>query len=172
MVEIVVWLKADFIERWHGVADGQERTCSSVFKDGNGNIYSYGYHYPLLFEAGGPTFRNRVGYSSTTAKHIAWTQGVFAIDVWVSGCNQYTWRNPENVSKLPHLLYMQRYGGVSDQDILQAVLSDLEDELKDINGRIATKKRTNTKIYQSLLEERKDCVDRIGGVRPYVKAVA
>jgi hypothetical protein len=55
-------------EKWHG----------SLFRDGDGNIYSYGRHYPLMFTStddGGLVFINTTGYSNTTAKHIrdAWT---------------------------------------------------------------------------------------------------
>ena len=56
-------------------------TCSSVFYDG-GKIYSYGWHYPLLYPIQsdkGTTLLcvNRRGYSVTTSKHIGWA-GVHA----------------------------------------------------------------------------------------------
>lgn len=71
----------DFIAKWYGVADGEEKRCSSVFKNGKGNIYSYGYHYPLLFDIAGITFRNVKGYSTSTANHISWCWGVEHEDI-------------------------------------------------------------------------------------------
>jgi len=41
-----------------------------LFTDNNGTMYSYGYHYPLLFKVNGLTFVNVAGYSHTTAIHI------------------------------------------------------------------------------------------------------
>jgi len=43
----------------------------NLFTDGNGTMYSYGFHYPLLFEVNGLKFINTAGYSNTTAKHIS-----------------------------------------------------------------------------------------------------
>ena len=43
----------------------------NLFTDGNGTMYSYGFHYPLLFEVNGLKFINAMGYSNTTAKHIS-----------------------------------------------------------------------------------------------------
>jgi hypothetical protein len=169
----------EFITKNIGVASERDRKCSSVFADHSGNIYSYGYHYPLLFKVGELTFRNNTGYSNTTAKHINWAGQADrgAIDVWLSGCNQYSWRNSENAHKVPALLYaLEHYAtkGVDDkpliEEIMRAVFADLEAELVDINERIASKKRTDTQIYKSLMAERSDCVDRIASVRPYVVA--
>lgn len=162
----------EFIDRQFGNDDGQTKTLSSIFKDEKGNIYSYGRHYPLLFQVGELTFRNVVGYSNTTAKHINWAGGHGAIDVWLDGTNLYSWQNPENRDKVPYLLAeMSRgYMEYDEQKLLKAVFADLEAELVDINKRIASKTRTDTKLYAALLEERSDCVDRIAGVRPYLGA--
>jgi dihydroorotate dehydrogenase len=43
----------------------------NLFTDGNGTMYSYGHHYPLLFKVNGLKFINAMGYSNTTAKHIS-----------------------------------------------------------------------------------------------------
>ena len=72
----------EFISRNFGVS-GNEKSCSSVFKDTEGNIYSYGYHYPLLFTVDGHDFRNVTGYSNSTSKHIGWSRDVDAIDVHI-----------------------------------------------------------------------------------------
>jgi len=45
----------------------------NLFKDSENNIYSYGYHYPLLFTASDNqhfAFVNTTGYSNSTSKHI------------------------------------------------------------------------------------------------------
>lgn len=166
----------EFMQRQFGNNDNKEKYFSSVYKDGKGNIYSYGHHYPLLFSVGEGynklTFRNCAGYSPSTAKHILWAGQADpgAIDVWVSGCNQYSWRNSENVHKVPYILYNSKYYGLNTEEaLLKAVFADLEAELVDINKRLAEKKRTNTKVYAALLAERNNCTDRISSVKPYLK---
>ena len=57
-------------------------SCSSVISDDNGNIFSYGFHYPLLFTVGDKIVRNVSGYSNTTQRHILWSRDVDdAIDI-------------------------------------------------------------------------------------------
>lgn len=119
----------EFIERWYGVDDGIERSCSSVFKDGKGNIYSYGYHYPLLFTLNGQTFRNVHGYSVTTAKHIGWCYGFNAIDV-----------------DLPSSF---RLSSDEAYDYVQ-VKRALRDKANRLRAELDAKKRTDTKVYQWL----------------------
>jgi hypothetical protein len=62
----------DFIAKTYGTTSTRERHCSSVYTDHDGNVYSYGAHYPLLFKVAGHWFVNTRGYSNTTAKHINW----------------------------------------------------------------------------------------------------
>lgn len=62
----------DFIRQYLHATDGKFRNCSSVCTDGNGNFYSYGYHYPLLVKVGRSHLVNTAGYSATTGKHISW----------------------------------------------------------------------------------------------------
>ena len=62
----------DFISKHLNTNDGIQRTCSSVFTDGRGNFYSYGYHYPLITRINNQFYVNDKGYSITTAKHISW----------------------------------------------------------------------------------------------------
>lgn len=64
----------DFIRKQFDNSDGKEKFLSSIMKDGDGNIYSYGRHYPLLFKLEGLTFVNTRGYSATTGRHIAWAK--------------------------------------------------------------------------------------------------
>ena len=70
----------EFINKEFGQS-GRSKDCSSVHKDFDGNIYSYGYHYPLLFTINGRNIRNIRGYSNTTARHILWSRDIDAIDI-------------------------------------------------------------------------------------------
>lgn len=47
----------------------------------NGVLYSYGYHYPLLFKVNWIRFVNTRGYSSTTRRHIgmAWLEAEYEV---------------------------------------------------------------------------------------------
>jgi len=62
--------------RKHKGTSGKTRYCSSVMLGIDGVFYSYGYHYPLLFEVGGLWFVNDRGYSSSTSKHIGWARSL------------------------------------------------------------------------------------------------
>lgn len=70
----------EFIAKWYAVDDGRERRLSSVLKDDAGNIYSYGYHYPLAFRLNDIDVINTAGYSSSTGKHIAWAKQALNYD--------------------------------------------------------------------------------------------
>lgn len=61
-----------FIENNIGKKPSEEKWCSSVYQDTEGNFYSFGYHYPLLFKVKNHWFVNTTGYSNSTAKHINW----------------------------------------------------------------------------------------------------
>lgn len=62
-----------FIENCVAGLYHHEKRVSSVFTDGV-NIYSYGYHYPLLVKTSAGYVLNDRGYSNTTAKHISWAR--------------------------------------------------------------------------------------------------
>lgn len=62
----------EFIAKTINTSSDKLRTCSSVFTDYNGVVYSYGYHYPLAVIIDGVGYVNNRGYSNTTAKHINW----------------------------------------------------------------------------------------------------
>lgn len=68
----------DFI--FNAFTNRKSGKCSSVFAE-NGEVYSYGYHYPLLFRVNGKAIRNVRGYSNTTARHLLWSRDIDAIDV-------------------------------------------------------------------------------------------
>ena len=66
-----------FIEKaFYGLTNRDSH--GNLHKDNDNNIYSYGYHYPLLFRAQDNdklVFVNVTGYSNSTSKHIqkAWS---------------------------------------------------------------------------------------------------
>ena len=53
----------------------------NLYTDSNGTMYSYGYHYPLLFKVNGLSFVNVRGYSNTTAKHISYARPLAQFEV-------------------------------------------------------------------------------------------
>ena len=124
---------ADFIKNTYGVPSTRDRHCSSVFTDRNGNVYSYGYHYPLAFKIDGLNFINVAGYSSTTAKHIAWAK-------WAIGYYNY----------IPVKLQGERlqYGLTLDK-----IKVLLEAELSEIHLQMYSKTRHDTAVYRHLMEQ-------------------
>ena len=124
----------DFIHKYFGVDDGKQRTCGNIIKDERGNIYSYGWHYPLLFKINGLVFRNVRGYSNSTAKHIAWAYRDDAIDVSVN-------------------LYGYYSGPIAGGILLRNITEWLSQEIQSISNVMATKKRHNTRIYKSLMDK-------------------
>lgn len=103
--------------------------CSSVFQDGNHNIYSYGYHYPLLFTIAGKAIRNVRGYSNTTARHISYTYNVDAISI--------------------HTLSGFRLTG-SDSDIINSLAVGQRQYIAGLQSELDGKKRKDTAIYSDL----------------------
>ena len=129
----------DFIARWYGVGDGVERWCSSVFKNGRGDIFSYGYHYPLLFKVAGHWFINDAGYSNTTARHIHWANdaaGYLATPVKLDGRQAQVIAN--NGSTI---------------DRLKVVRQALHEEHNKLRRDMLSKKRRDTKVYAHLRAE-------------------
>jgi hypothetical protein len=62
----------DFIARCAEGKQVRDKRCASVFFESRDCIiYSYGYHYPLLFKIAGAWIVNDRGYSATTGKHIS-----------------------------------------------------------------------------------------------------
>jgi len=105
---------------------------NSLCSDGNGNIYSYGAHYPLLFRCDDFTdlvFINTTGYSNTTSKHInhAWA----AVDYKAIAIKM----NGARISNGFTLVDAQRL---------------LEAEAQELRNTMATKKRKDTAVYHDL----------------------
>lgn len=120
----------EFINNNFDVPSERDRHCSSVFADYDGNIYSYGYHYPLLFRVKGLAIRNVRGYSNTTAKHINWTRDISAVDV-----------------EVPRDFRLQGY---TEDELLQQLIKAQQDLLKEIRGLMFHKKRKDTQVYRQL----------------------
>jgi len=55
---------------------GRSKKCGSVFMGEDGNFYSYGYHYPLLFKVNNTPFVNIKKYSGSTSAHSTWAREV------------------------------------------------------------------------------------------------
>jgi hypothetical protein len=99
--------------------------------DTDGNIYSYGRHYPLLFEVEGLTFVNVAGYSNTTSKHISWARQ--AVDNAIPVKLDYNKdRLPLTLATIRERLNAQRLG---------------------IAKQMASKKRTDTWVYKDLFRQ-------------------
>lgn len=133
---------AQFIEQTYNTEATRERRCSSVFTDYKGQVYSYGYHYPLAFNIKGLDFINTQGYSNTTAKHISWAWRA----VGYHANSVKLWREDARV--------------ISDQwateaDKLAAVKQALQREIDSLRDQMESKKRKNTQVY-SWLEQQHD----------------
>lgn len=61
--------------------NGKEARHGRLLKDAQGNIFSYGAHYPLLFKVCGLRFVNTRGYSQTTSKHIGIARSLASLRV-------------------------------------------------------------------------------------------
>ena len=94
----------------------------NLFTDSNGTMFSYGYHYPLLFKVNELNFINTIGYSNTTAKHISYARPMAQYEVHI----------PYNNSDISPL----------------AIQKALIEERAYIFERIAEIKRKNTKKEQ------------------------
>lgn len=107
------------------------KSHGNLFTDSNGSMYSYGYHYPLLFKVNGLSFVNTAGYSNTTSKHIAYARSYadYQVD-----------------------LYRNIMGSYSTD--YESVLYNLEKELNYIEEDIKALKRHNTQKEARLLSER------------------
>lgn len=121
----------------------RKRECSSVFIDG-GAIYSYGYHYPLLFKVKGKTVRNVTGYSNTTARHIMWSRDVEAIDI--------------------HAGYRFRLRGTED-DIFNDLVEGQMHYINELKDQMHSKKRKDTLVYGNLQRMHDEACDNLAQLR-------
>lgn len=128
----------DFIAKTYGITSNRDRHCSSVFTDYNGNVYSYGYHYPLLFKVAGTTFINTRGYSSSTAKHIAWAQSAVGYGNYVK----------VELNRDDARVISASY--TSDQDKLFVLARATAEMVANATEARDAKKRTDTQVYEHL----------------------
>lgn len=134
----------DFIKQTYNTTADRERRCSSVFTDYDGNVYSYGYHYPLVFNVDGINVVNTRGYSNTTAKHISWAWS--AIDYDGVGV------------ELPH--------GVRPSEVTREKLYYwLSKERQSVVDEMNSKKRKDTQVYQSLKAQAERLQDKMTEVQ-------
>lgn len=131
----------DFISKTYDTTATRERHCSSVFTDYNGTVYSYGYHYPLAFNVNGLDFVNTAGYSSTTAKHIAWAKHSLGYDNYI-GVKLNRAEAPVIASSLS-----------TQDEKIAAIKTALEREILQLKERADSKKRKNTAVYYSIERE-------------------
>jgi hypothetical protein len=108
--------------------DRKTGKCSSVFAD-NGDVYSYGYHYPLLFRVHGQAIRNVSGYSVTTQRHIQWSRDMDAIDVHAG--NNF------------------RLNGNDHANVLELIKGQ-QWHIDSLQRQMDAKKRKNTQVYKWL----------------------
>jgi len=114
----------EFIQANIGNVPVRDKWCSSVMQGTDGNFYSYGYHYPLLFNVAGVWLVNTRGYSNSTAKHInlAWS----CADGGVS--------------------LASRQVDLSPEAIRTALKNELDEKLEELGGLV----RKNTKREQGI----------------------
>lgn len=137
----------EFISKQFGNANGKAGHCSSVIKDGKGNIFSYGSHYPLLFKIGDKVFINTAGYSNTTSRHIAYAWRAVnyqAIEVKLGykTANAYTGRNND--------AYIIAASYTTDEEKLAVIRAAQKRELDDLAEQLDAKKRRDTWVFSNL----------------------
>jgi hypothetical protein len=127
------------LKAWNGQTKTRRNNSLVFERMGNEKVlYSYGYHYPLLFTINGKTIRNVTGYSHTTAKHINLTRCVDAYDVQC-GYGFHLYRGSDGEAK--------------NAESLRLVLLD---KITRLDKEIASKTRKDTKIYARLLSDLED----------------
>lgn len=139
----------DFIAREFGNNDGRIKNCSSVVKDVDGNIYSYGSHYPLVFKVFGVTFINTAGYSTTTARHILWARRAVYDPIEI--------KLPRNFRLGNHKV---AYGDNTPL-ALEYFKTVLVDQAVELQMQILKKKRKDTLIYKGMEHELNRLQDNI-----------
>jgi hypothetical protein len=130
---------SQFIERKvQAIENGEtmsKKYCASVMVDGN-TIYSYGYHYPLLFRIEDKNGRmvwvcNNGGYSATTRKHISWAGGFADIFASIGGTGGF-------------------FSHTVDRNM---VIDALRKELNETMDAMDAKKRKDTATYRMLEQQ-------------------
>lgn len=129
----------DFIAKTYDTTSNRDRHCSSVYTDHEGNVYSYGAHYPLLFKVAGHNFINTMGYSNSTSKHIGWAWQ--AVDYNATAVEL----NREDARVISS-------SWASDTDKLAVLLRATAQMVADAQVACDAKKRKDTQVYRWLLD--------------------
>lgn len=133
----------EFIEKTYNTTSTRERSCSSVFTDMNGTVYSYGYHYPLAFHVKGLDFINTSGYSVTTGRHIMWAKQAL----------NYQYIGVELSRNDTNELFMYT-GTIVDEDrALEKLYHILSRKRQALADEMRAKKRKDTIVYAHLQRE-------------------
>lgn len=115
------------------------RRCSSVFAEGR-DVYSYGYHYPLLFMVANKVIRNVTGYSITTSRHISDSRTVSAIDIHCGHTFRLTGNNLQMFEELTQ----------AQTEYIQSIKKEMQ-----------AKKRKNTQVYSGLHQRLQEAEDNL-----------
>ena len=124
----------EFIAKTIGTESNKERSCSRVFTDREGIVYSYGYHYPLATIINGLGFVNNAGYSATTSRPIGWAGQALGEKLGYA-----------NVYSVPL--------GRGMTMTARNLLTSAEGELNRLEAEMASKKRKDTWVYKNLVRQ-------------------
>lgn len=99
----------------------------------NDRIYSYGYHYPLLFQITTPSGKrvwvcNNGGYSATTGKHISYSGYLADVRAPIGGTDGRT---------------------IERENVIIAI----ETRINSLEKQLSEKKRKDTQVYRHLASE-------------------
>ena len=142
---------AQFIYNTYATRGTRERRCSSVFTDYEGQVYSYGYHYPLAFRVKGLDFINTQGYSNTTAKHISWAWRA----VGYHANSVKLWREDARVIAASYS---------TEDEKLAAIKTALQREIDSLREQMESKKRKDTQVYHWIEQQHDKAVATLNTV--------
>lgn len=114
-----------FIDKMVTERPSQTKQHGSILCD-RGNLYSYGYHYPLLVEVNGYRFLNDSGYSHSTSKHIGLASG------WADYRCHF------------------KSSGRGYSELKEDIIEQVNEDIKDLQSQIMQIKRQNTQKEQNL----------------------
>lgn len=137
---------SQFIAENIGNLPKRDKQCSSVYQFTDGNFYSYGSHYPLLFKIGNLWLRNTQGYSASTAKHISWCAGHADHDVKLISTHNSIGYSSDAISK-------------------KNILDSLYKEQKEVNEEYHGLTRRNTQKEQRIVNRLNELENAITAVK-------
>ena len=129
----------------------EDKRCSSVIFS-SGVLYSYGYHYPLMWTVdsrdgrGTVLFVNTRGYSVTTAKHINWA-----------------FRAAQKYGKEAHAINLGR-GGSGNYHSTDGVIEMLHQEYQAIAQRYFGLRKNAHRLSESIESRARDIVHTLNAL--------